>query len=214
HLHGGGEESLTERAEGFDRWMRLHALPLWATLGVDADAGFREAIGRDGTPAAAFRRARVQARQAWVYAVAGQAGWDGPWRRLVRDGLDRFEATNRRPDGLYRTRVSAAGETLDDAASLYDQAFSLLAFAAAAEAGVDTDRMIARAHDLRAALATLALPGGGWREDAGHPHQANAHMHLLEACLAWEALEPGEAWTVMADEIVSLARRWFIDAED
>src|SRR5690606_8407057 len=87
------------------------------------------------------------------------------------------------------------------------------AFAAAAEAGVETDRMTARAHDLRTALAALALPGGGWREDAGHPHQANAHMHLLEACLAWEALEPGAAWTGMADEIVSLARRWFIDRE-
>lgn len=215
HLHGASAaaSSFAARAADFDRWMRLDALPLWATLGVDPDGAFREAVGANGAPAGDFRRARVQARQAWVYAVAGQAGWSGPWRRLVVEALDRFEATNRRPDGLYRTRVSAGGAVLDDTASLYDQAFALLAFAAAAESGVDPDRMAARAHELRAALAALALPGGGWREDAGHPHQANAHMHLFEACLAWEAVEPGREWTAMADAIAGLARRHFIDAD-
>ncbi len=215
HLHGdpAGAASFAGRAGDLDRWMRLQALPLWATLGVDTDGGFREAIARDGTPAAGFRRARVQTRQAWVYSVAGQAGWDGPWRRLVTDSLDRFEATNRRPDGLYRTRVAATGEPLDDTASLYDQAFALLAMAAAAGAGVEPARMAGRARDLRGALARLALPNGGWREDAGHPHQANAHMHLFEACLAWEAVEPGGEWTAMADTIAGMARRHFIDPE-
>lgn len=215
HLHGATAvaSSFAARVADFDRWMRLDALPLWATVGVDADGGFREAIGPDGAPAGDFRRARVQARQAWVYAVAGQAGWPGPWRRLVAEALDRFEATNRRSDGLYRTRVATDGAVLDDTASLYDQAFALLALAAAADSGVDPERMAARAHELRAALAGLALPGGGWREDAGHPHQANAHMHLFEACLAWEAVEPGGEWTTMADAIAGLARRHFIDPD-
>lgn len=212
--HAEGRRSVVrfeDQVRAFDRWMRLDALPLWATLGVGLDGGFHEVLGANGAPAGDFRRARVQTRQAWVYAVAGQAGWSGPWRRLVVEALDRFEATNRRPDGLYRTRVSAGGAVLDDTASLYDQAFALLAFAAAAESGVDPDRMAARAQELRAALAALALPGGGWREDAGHPHQANAHMHLFEACLAWEAVEPGREWTAMADAIADLARRHFID---
>ena len=202
-----------DQVQSFDRWMRLNALPAWATLGIDQDGGFRETLQSDGTCATDFRRARVQARQAWVYAVAGQAGWAGPWRRLVVEALDRFENTNRRPDGLYRTRVSAEGGVLDDTASLYDQAFALLAFAAAAQAGLDPDRMGARAHALREALSALALPGGGWREDAGHPHQANAHMHLFEACLAWEAVEPGGEWPAMADAIAGLARRHFIDPD-
>ena len=204
---------LEDQARAFDRWMRLEALPLWATLGVDEDGGFREMLDEQGICASDFRRARVQARQAWVFSVAGEAGWSGPWRRLVREGLDRFEADNRRPDGLYRTRVSTAGEVIDDTASLYDQAFTLLAFAAAAQAGVEPERMTARAHALRDALAALAHPAGGWREDGGHPYQANAHMHLLEACLAWEALEPASIWTAMADEIGGLARRHFIDPE-
>jgi len=212
HLHGAAQPGgLADRATSFDRWVRLSALPLWAALGVDEDGGFRESLDPEGRCAAPFRRARVQARQAWVYSVAGQAGWNGPWRRLVEDGLNRFEIASRRPDGLYRTRVSPAGEVLDDTASLYDQAFTLLAFAAAAEAGINPQRMTARAHDLCRALSTLALPAGGWREDAGHPHQANAHMHLFEACLAWEAVEPDGPWTSMADTIADLARRAFID---
>ena len=216
HVRGGGSQaalSLTDQAAAFDRWMRLNALPVWATLGVDPDGGFREAIRRDGVPSAAFRRARVQARQAYVYSVAGMAGWDGPWRELVERGLTRFEETNRRPDGLYRTRVSASGEVLDDAASLYDQAFALFAFAAAAEAGVEPERMRERADGVRRALKGLAHPGGGWIEPCGPTFQANAHMHLLEACLAWEALEPEGPWTRMADDIVTMARRWFIDPE-
>lgn len=214
--HADGRSPLLrfeDQVQSFDRWMRLNALPVWGTLGVDQDGGFREALQSDGTCATAFRRARVQARQAWVYAVAGQAGWPGPWRRLVAEALDRFEATNRRSDGLYRTRVATDGAVLDDTASLYDQAFALLALAAAADSGVDPERMAARAHELRAALAGLALPVGGWREDAGHPHQANAHMHLFEACLAWEAVEPGGEWTAMADAIAGLARRHFIDPD-
>jgi mannose/cellobiose epimerase-like protein (N-acyl-D-glucosamine 2-epimerase family) len=59
----------------------------------------------------------------------------------------------------------------------------------------------------------VRVPAGGWREAGEHPYQANAHMHLLEACMAWEAIEPQGEWRAMADEIVALARRAFIDAE-
>jgi mannose-1-phosphate guanylyltransferase/mannose-6-phosphate isomerase len=205
--------TLTERARYFDSWMRLNALPMWAALGVDEDGGFREAIDLSGRPVGDFRRARVQARQAYVYAVAGAAGWAGPWRSLVSRGLERFEATNRRTDDLYRTRVSADGVPLDDSASLYDQAFALFAFAAAARAGIAPQMMAERAYALRSALATLRSPTGGWREAGDHPYQANAHMHLLEACMAWDAIEPGREWRNMGEEIVALARRAFIDAE-
>lgn len=214
--HARGEarasETLADRAQAFDRWIRLNALPIWATLGVDEDGGFREAIDLSGRPMADFRRARVQTRQAYVYCAAGAAGWAGPWRSLVSRGLDRFEATNLRPDGLYRTRVAPDGSPLDETASLYDQAFALFAFAAAAGAGLDPRGMAERAHRLRSALLALEAPGGGWREAGAHPYQANAHMHLLEACLAWEAREPAGPWRAMADTIVELALRAFIDA--
>ncbi len=205
--------TLAERARAFDGWMRLNALPVWATLGVDEDGGFREAMDLSGRPVGDFRRARVQARQAYVFAAAGASGWAGPWRSLVSRGLERFETTNRRADGLYRTRTSADGEALDDTASLYDQAFILFALAAAAHAGIAPAMMAQRAHALGEALASLRAPAGGWRETGEHPYQANAHMHLLEACMAWEVIEPTGPWTQMADEIVALARRAFIDPD-
>lgn len=209
---GGDSESPLSATAAFDRWMTLAALPLWATLGVDQDGGFVEALTGGGGRAAPFRRARVQARQAFVYATAGRLGWPGPWRGLVERGLARFVETNLREDGLYRTRVSTDGSVLDDTAWLYDQAFALLAFAAAAEAGVEAEAMRRRAQALISALDALRVEGG-WREAGDHPFQANAHMHLLEACLAWEALDPQGGWAERADSIIALARRAFIDGQ-
>jgi mannose-1-phosphate guanylyltransferase/mannose-6-phosphate isomerase len=206
-----GSPSLEALADRFGRWLKLNALPLWATLGVDADGAFAEALDVSGAQVGDFRRARVQARQAYVYSLASVWGWGDGYGLLVERGLARFEAANRREDGLYRTRVSCDGAILDDTTSLYDQAFVLLATATAVEAGLAVDRSRRTAAAVQASLRTLALPQGGWREPAGPDFQANAHMHLLEAVLAWEALEPDGPWASMADTVVDLARAHFID---
>ena len=158
--------SLEALAERFERWLKLAALPLWATLGVDVDGAFVEALDEAGAPVGDFRRARVQARQAYVFSLAAAWGWGAGHAAMVERGMARFEVTNRRNDGLYRTRVSGTGAVLDDTASLYDQAFVLLAAATAVEAGVDVARSRRTAAAVKAALATLALTQGGWREPA------------------------------------------------
>lgn len=206
--------SLEVLADRFERWLKLAALPLWATLGVDGEGAFCEALDDAGVPVGDFRRARVQARQAYVFSLASVWGWGEGHAAMVERGLARFEVTNRRDDGLYRTRVSDAGAMLDDTASLYDQAFVLLAAATAVEAGLEVERYVRTAGEIHTALATLALPQGGWREPAGPEFQANAHMHLLEAALAWEALEPDGPWAGVADAIVDLARAHFMDQRD
>ncbi len=206
--------SLQALSDQLGLWLKMNALPLWATLGVGADGAFAEALDDDGAQVGDFRRARVQARQAYVYSLASIWCWGEGYAALVERGLARFDATNRRADGLYRTRVSGTGAVLDDTASLYDQAFVLLAAATAVEAGVDVERSRRTAAVVQAALATLALQQSGWREPAGPEFQANAHMHLLEAALAWEALEPDGPWARMADAIVGLARARFIDDRD
>ena len=203
--------SLQSLSDQLGRWLKMNALPTWATLGVDADGAFAETLNDDGMQVGDFRRARVQARQAYVYSLASTWGWGEGYPALVERGLARFELTNRREDGLYRTRVTRAGTVLDDTASLYDQAFVLLAMATAVEAGLDEERSRRTAAAIEVSLRTLALPQGGWREPAGPAFQANAHMHLLEAALAWEALEPDGPWTGMADTVVGLARNHFID---
>lgn len=206
-----GIPSLDALSGQLGRWLKLNALPLWATLGVDADGAFTEALDDDGAQVGDFRRARVQARQAYVYSLASTWGWGDGYAALVERGMARFEATNRRTDGLYRTQVNKSGTALDDTASLYDQAFVLLATATAVDAGLDVERSRRTAAAVEVSLRTLVLPQGGWREPAGPAFQANAHMHLLEAALAWEALEPDGPWTSIADTVVGLARACFID---
>jgi mannose-1-phosphate guanylyltransferase/mannose-6-phosphate isomerase len=197
----------------FLKWLDLAALPLWATLGVGADGVFVEALDPQGRLVGHFQRARVQARQAYVYSAAGRAGWPGRWSALCLDALSMFEVRHLRPDGLYRTRVHADGSVLDDTPWVYDQAFALFAFAGASASGLEPEMFSSRAHRTLEALDGLRHAAGGWREAGEHRFQANAHMHLLEACLAWETLEPDGPWTACADEIVELAGRRFFDRE-
>lgn len=203
---------LAGEARRLRRWLFGAALPLWWTVGADhAGWGFQEKIDLDGRPVEAPRRARVQARQAYVYAMAGALGWPGPWREAAGRGLDGLAGRYRRPDGLYRALVGAGGEALDETAMLYDQAFVLLALATARAV-----RPTAEAEALALLQATethLRHPAGGFREAGEHPFQANAHMHLLEACLAWMEAGVDGRFQAVAVEIVELALARFIDPQ-
>ncbi|MCR5879526.1 AGE family epimerase/isomerase [Phenylobacterium sp. J367] len=202
---GAPFHSLAEAAAWYEAWLREAALPLWSTVGVDAATGaFQEKLTPDGAPLPAPRRARVQARQVWVFAAAADAGFGPAYRALAGRGLDAFEARYRRPDGLYVFSADEAGAVVDGTAALYEQAFALLALSAFGR------RDAARAT--RDALQALRHPEGGWREVGGHPFQANAQMHLFEAALAWE-MAGDPSWEAVADEIARLALTRFIDAE-
>lgn len=206
-------ETLTASGVRFADWLRLRALPTWSTLGQTTSGQFAEVLTLDGRTAGLPHRARVQTRQIFVYAQAGMMGWQGPWPRIVADGLARLGDHFLRDDGLSRSLVSDSGEALDDTARLYDQAFVLLALATAHTAGVDAEAVEASAMRLREALLAQALPNGGFKEAGDHPYQANAHMHLLEACLAWEEAGGDAGWTRLADRLVALAFEAFIDPD-
>tara|TARA_R110002051_G_scaffold16182_6_gene48963 strand:- start:753 stop:2966 length:2214 start_codon:yes stop_codon:yes gene_type:complete len=206
-------EPLTAAGLRFADWMRLRALPMWSTLGQAETGQFAETLTLDGRAGHEPHRARVQTRQIFVYARAGLMGWQGPWHRVVTDGLTRLTDRFLRDDGLSRSLVSNCGAPLDETARLYDQAFVLLALATAHSAGVDGTTAEAAAVRLRETLLAEALPNGGFKEAGDHPYQANAHMHLLEACLAWEEAGGDESWAALADRLVTLAFTAFIDPE-
>ena len=200
---------LAERADRHRAWLWDHALPLWWCFGADHQhGGYHEGLDlQDLAPSGASRRARVQARQAWVYATAGRMGWPGPWRAAARHGLDYLQRRYRRPDGLFRALVDPAGAPLDDTALLYDQAFVLLALAAAARAEPAWREEIEdRARDLLGAVRrTLSHPGGGFVASDGAPaFLANPHMHMFEAALAWMEVSEDTGWAVLADQVVAL----------
>lgn len=206
-------EHLHEARAWFAAWLDGLALPLWWRAGADqGGGGFYDSLDAAGSPVVeAPRRIRVQTRQAYVYASAGVLGWEGPWRAAALHGLGAL-ARYRRPDGLFARSATADGRLLDPTGLLYEQAFVLLAFAAAHRAGLG-EGFADEAKALRGALESLRHPSGGFREQDEHPFQANAHMHLFEAARAWEATGAPGGWAALADEIAELCLTRFIDAE-
>jgi mannose-6-phosphate isomerase len=197
-------------------WALDHAFPLWWEVGADhVKGGFFEKIAQDGTPVEAPRRARVQPRQIYSYAVAGLLGWAGPWKQALNHGLDFYLAKYRRPDGFMRTLVASDGAPLDDKVDLYDQAFGLFGLAMAAQVLPERTDLPALAAQLRDRLyADLKHPVAGFEESVPRslPLLSNPHMHLFEASLAWLEVSGGEAgWRAMADELAELALGKFID---
>jgi mannose-1-phosphate guanylyltransferase/mannose-6-phosphate isomerase len=208
---------LKTAARQLGNWLDNSALPLWWTLGADhQQGGFFELLDEQAKAVAVPRRARVQARQTYVYATAGLAAWPGPWRAAVAHGMEALFSHYRRADGLYRTLLDYDGTPLDDRAFLYDQAFILLALATAARAGVDPGRCSREAIELLSIVEQrFARAGGGFLEQElrGSRFQSNPHMHLLEAALAWCAVERNGRWESLADSLVKVCLKHFVDSE-
>ena len=111
-----------------------------------------------------------------------------------------------------RALLSIDGSPLDETPAVYDQAFLIFAlagvFAATGEPGLE-----GKAAAVRDLLAQDVDAIGGLKEAGAHPYQSNAHMHLLEAALAWEQSGGDASWSALADQLVLLARTRFIDPE-
>jgi mannose-6-phosphate isomerase len=198
-------------------WLCDAAYPLWSTRGVDPAGGFHERLAQDGQPLAEPRRARVNPRQAYCFAMAPSLGWRGDSVALVTHGLEYFLAHYQRSDGLFRTLVAADGSPLDDHALLYDQAFGLLAFnvaAAIGDARADRERQSRELHSLVIQHMKRAEQGFEIGVPATLPLQSNPHMHLFEAALAGcEICSDRSMWKHLADELAELALAKFIDTK-
>jgi mannose/cellobiose epimerase-like protein (N-acyl-D-glucosamine 2-epimerase family) len=196
-------------------WLRDAAYPFWSTRGTCREyGGFQESVDLQGNPLDVPRRGRVQPRQIFSFAKAPRFGWSGDASELVSHGLAYFLKHYRRPDGLFRTLVAKHGAALDHSAVLYDQAFALLAFAAAHEVLGPGAGMAAEADRLRGAIGQhMRRPGGGFYSSTtpGPPLQSNPHMHLLESSLAWAKATGSAEFQRIADEIGEIALAHFID---
>ena len=209
--------ALARERELLLRWLLTDAYPLWATQGYDTvHGGFEESLTAAGPTPDQPRRARVQARQIYSFARAGNLGWEPQQaQRLVVAGLEYLLAHYRRSDGLYRSLIGVNGRVLDDRAFLYEQAFVLLALAESARVLGPEAGLIAAAQALRLTLhARLKRSGPGFGSGVPDalPLLSNPHMHLLEAALSWISVDDDPAWRSLADEIVALALSRFIDA--
>ena len=173
-----------------------HRARLLATLRVQypdalADRGYRLLHPETGDRYTGDRRHLVATcRSVANFALGALA--DGPeWCLPAADhGLTFLEAAHRSDDGGYDLVVAADGDPVDRTKSAYGHAFVLLAYARAADAGVDGARQgLERTH---------ALIEERFRDDAGllrsdcdgdwtelEPYRGqNANMHACEAYLA------------------------------
>jgi len=213
-----GDESLVEARIAALRgrlreWLLYHAYARWAKDGIDGGGGFVEAIAQDGLPLPLPRRARVQPRQLYSFAMANRLGWRGDVSGIVRAGLKHMLSVYRRSDGLFRTLVDARGTTMDDRALLYDQAFVLLGLAAAQTVGGSGDEIEALAIELRNQIELRwRTADGGFLsgESEPDPRLANPHMHLLEACIEWSVVGRDATWAAWADDLAALASSRFV----
>ena len=196
-------------------WLLESAYPIWSTRGIDSvHGGFQERLTLSGEPTEDARRARVQPRQIYAFSRAPSLGWKGDASGAVAQGLSYFLTRYRRPDGLFRTLVGTDGTPIDDRALLYDQAFALMGFAAAAPLLGSSFSLASEAEQLRAALYKhLKRAGPGFESGLPHgpPLLSNPHMHLLEASLAWLDVGGGNEWRALADELGELALSHLID---
>lgn len=175
-------------AADMNHWLREDAWRIWLDHGIDwCRGGFHEHLSSANlTCDATFRRLRVSARQIYVFSQAMQMGTPGA-EDAVELGLRAIRAHFAMPEGGYAARCDLRGRIIDGWIDLYDQAFVLLALAAAFAARPSA-RLRTEALALLDFLETsLRHPSGvGFQEGlpAHLPRRQNPHMHWLEALLA------------------------------
>lgn len=212
-----GLESLRIRADRARAWMFGSALPFWWNVGFDRNAGlYHERIGLDGVPATDLpRRVRVQARQTFVYAMAGHLGWSGPWREATEAAAAALVQKCMRSDGGTYHTLNREGAALDPRRDLYDLAFVVFGLTHAAKALGDRPDLIETAESLLTWLqANWRHPAGGFREGevtSALPRRQNPHMHLFEARLALYGATGDRKHLDQANEIAVLFSSSFFE---
>ena len=202
----------TQTSRGLN-WLFDTAIPLWAEQGVDTQTGiFFEALdfkGHDvGLPVV---RARVQARQIYVFASAHATGWSGPALELAEAGMFALRAGGWRSDRGWAGQVDRAGAGVHWPGDLYDHAFVLLALARLFEVTGAPEYRGYIDETLVFLDSALRDENSGFREDLEGtlPRRQNPHMHLLEAFLALYTATSDDAFLTRAEEILALFENKF-----
>ncbi len=194
-------------------------LPAWWNEGTDHQlGGYFEKRRLDGTPVEEPRRTRVVARQIFVFAVAKRLGWSGPADVALSHGASFLVNKLRVPEGHYAACVDMQSGLVNANFDLYEQAFALLALAYLQTSATHSGQASQEAGRLLDVLHTrYKHPKAGYHEGqlGGAPLRANPHMHLLEALIAWSALNVhplSGRCSELADELCQLALNCLIHA--
>lgn len=197
-------------------WLFEETLPLWSTAGVDRrHGGFHEALAFDGTPVARPKRVRTIGRQIYAFAMAKERGWDGNADELIAHGVDFLERHGRSRRGGWVRTLNVDGSVADATEDAYDHSCVLLALAHAHATG--NSQAFGLGEEVLGFIDTHLADrdGSGYLEtpEGSAVRGSNAHMHLLEAFLAWYAVTGNATHLRRAMGVVDLFRTRFFDAE-
>lgn len=214
---------MTVDATQIRNWLTKEALPLWLHAGLDTEGlGFVEKLTLNGRPILDLpKRARVQARQIYVYSHAHLLNWSPPTGgpnalEAAYQGFDFLTRNFWLEDGGFAFSVNRNGTHADTRVEFYEQAFAIFGFAwyfraTRDEAAIEwAERTLAFLDDNFADIGN-----GGYFENTTHdlPRRQNPHMHLLEALLAWHSATGEDIWLRRAQDIISLFKSRFFAAE-
>ncbi len=200
------------------QWLVEQALPIWQQVGVDRhQGGFFEKIDLEGRAVEEPRRARVVARQIYVFATAARHGWMTSADACVEHGLRFLLEKMRTAEGVFAAAVRPDGALVRSEFDLYEHAFVLFALASARRDRPDRGGLQDEAEALLGRLrGRWAHPLAGFEEAVPRtlPLKSNPHMHLFEAALEWlEVADESRRgpWQALADELAGLCLARFVD---
>ncbi len=197
-------------------WLRDAHLPLWANHGVDWTGwGFHERL--DAATLAPTgpdrRRSMVCARQLYLWSAASRAFGTADYRALAERAyatlVDRFPD---RVNGGWVFSLTGTGTLLDGRKDFYAHAFILFALAHYAVIGERRTEALMLARVAWGLIRQkLTLPQGWLAAEAAADWTIaeaglvqNPHMHLLEALLALQAIDPTPEYRVGLVAILDL----------
>lgn len=202
--------------ERVQTWLSQSALPLWLKNGVDWDnGGFVESLSQTGAPLDLPRRAMVQARQIYSFQVGIQLNLcdTAQARRAIELGakslLTEFSASS----GAFIHSIGTDRQPANSTADLYTQAFALFGLAVVYGTTPRMDVKMRAKELLHYLSRERRLDNGGYAELTadGPSLQSNPHMHLFEAAIEWMSVDSDPEWKALADELLELALKKFID---
>ncbi len=202
-------------------WLMEQVFPLWLRNGFDRKLGnFVEALSPEGQPLSIDRRAMVQARQIYSLRLALERNWISSQmqveaRQQIQLAVQSLLTDFSLPNGSFVRSITSDGKHSDISPDLYTQAFSLF--------GLANSYRVEKNEFLRKRALALVqylkkerqVSHGGFSElQAGKTvYEANPHMHLFEAAVAWMEVDSEPVWSDLATSIMHLCLDYFIDPE-
>src|SRR5690606_37998101 len=212
-------QELMAAAMRLENWIKNDALPLWQRIGFDPvhGANYERLLANGNVDLETGVRARVQARQAFFYALAYYRGWCPEGQKQAPRLLPFVKQNAAHPSAGagYTHLLSNDFAGVDSKQGPDDHACSLLANAWCYRAFGD-ESALREAERLVAHFdAQFGSDCGGWIEGdydyAGR--RQNPHMHLFEAFLALFDATGDAKWLARVGELFALFQTRFFDAQ-